>query len=141
MSLLDRLIDKGLDAAEKKGANAVLDLLSKAEDYAAENLDPESAALAKGATLKLGEVAPELANLGHSKLTNMIAKTALVDLDAAKAIYLGDTFEQRRAASHAAGAAVVADRLGMEQDWEAVKDVLQGLGKGAMKLLPVLLAL
>lgn len=138
MSLLSSIA--GL--AEDKGADAIEDLLGKAAELADEHLDGPEAGLAKEALEGLSERTEELAHLGTAGVVALVTRWTFQGASAAKLTYLAQsaTFEERRAASHAATADAVKARSDRDQAWETVKATLEDVGKIALKLIPLLLA-
>ena len=138
MSLLDKL--EGL--VEDKGADWIEKLIEKAKERADDHLNGPEADLAKIALDKIGYESDALAHLGQGGLVSLLTRVATREDEQAKLTYLtaGATFEERRAASHAATAEAVNERLNREMAWDSVLEMLKGLGKMLWRVIPLLIA-
>ncbi len=138
MSFLDRLET----LVDDKDADWIEKLIGSAIDRADDHLNGPEATLAKNALRKIGHEADALAHLGHGGLLSLLTRVASREDDQARLTYLatGTSFEERRAASHAATADVVRERLNRERAWDSVLEMLKGLGKMLWRVIPLLLA-
>lgn len=138
MSLLDVL--EGL--VDDKATDWLEQLVDAASERADDHLNGPEADLAKIALRKIGHEADALAHLGHGGLLSLLTRVAMREDEQAQLTYLtaGASFEERRAASHAATADAVREGLNRERAWESVLEMLKGLGKMLWRVIPLLLA-
>ena len=90
---------------------------------------------------KLRALGPDLAHLGGKDLATVLSMVG-VGSPRAKAAFVSPSlsFQETRAVSHAATAATIASRVEREAAWARVKVVLLELGKVALKIAPLLMA-
>jgi len=90
---------------------------------------------------KLKEIAPDLAHLGGKDLATLLSMVG-VRSPRMKAAFVSPSlsFQEARAASHEATAATIQARVDREAAWDRVKVVLIELGKVALKIAPLLMA-
>jgi len=139
MSLLDAL--PGL--IEDRGAGVIERLAERAIEAIADSGYPEGDRdLAHQALDAISANSANLAHLGAGGLVSVLTYSGIGSRDKARLAYLasGASFEERRAASHAATAASVEARLERERNWEQTKAMLETIGKVALKVIPLLLA-
>lgn len=90
---------------------------------------------------KLKALGPDLAHLGGKDLATVLSMVG-VGSPRAKSAFVSPalSFEERRAVSHAATAATITARVERDAAWDRVKVVLIELGKIALKIAPLLMA-
>ena len=136
MSLLDELAGMAGD----KGAEGIEELMDKAKDLAGDHLDGPEADLAKTALDKISARSEALAHLGQGAVVSLIARIATGEDELARQDFLRMNFADRIAASEGSSADTVRDRVNRERYWYEVQEMIQDLGKMALKILPFLIA-
>ncbi len=139
---LPKLGEKAIEALERKAPEAIDDLLSQGDDL----LDKET----DGAMAKEGHDALELIRenktpfirLGKLGLARLVGHWETGDEAETRRYYLAHeaTYEEGRAAMHAAGDALVDARDAELAAWEEVKAILLKIGGMGLKFLVKLAA-
>ena len=127
---------------EDKDTDWIDRLVEKAKEQAEDHFSGPEADLARSALDKIGNNSEQLAHLGHGGLLSLLTRVVSREDEQARLTYLafGATFDERRAASHAAASTAINERLNRELAWDGVLEMLKGLGKVLWRVIPLLLA-
>ena len=141
MPLLDDIAASG---GERLSEAAVRALISEASDLASERL-PSSAEvdLIRPAFVRLTVAAPALAGATRGALGALLCSLSIGAVDQAQLDWLKSeaTFEERRAAMHAATDAVRERTMADRERWDMILSAVQDIGLGLLtRALPFLLA-
>lgn len=138
MSLRERLEERGEDLIDKKGAEALDDLLKMGEGLLNDSdLSVEEAEAGIKVLDHLKENKAPFVRLGHVGFARLMAYWEDGDETAAELYYreFEATFEERIAATQREGDALVGTRDAEIEAWESVKAVLKGAGTFGLKFL------
>lgn len=143
MAWLDDVATSAVGKLEGKAGSWLDNGMAEARRMATEHLPQESIPDALRAIERLEDVKPALAHMTKGSFTTFLVHASMGNITRARLEFLRDaaTFEERRAASHAAGARVYKDALDRDAALDQVLQVLKDIGSLALtKVLPCLLA-